>query len=191
MFRIKNLIKNRVFGLIDKEVAEALTALDAGKIIDEHKNIRVKEYIQSYLKLPLDDSDPQWNRFLVRYCLIKQKVSGYDRSFGSIVVILFLLYSTVVGCRLLLFGADGWIASYKDTFSYVLTYLPFYVFLEFYILPFVITYYSLRQEVSLRYILFKHIKLVSWQRMLFFFVFAAALYICMKYSMFGLSTKLK
>jgi hypothetical protein len=45
--------------------------------------------------------------------------------------------------------------------------------------------------VSLRHILFKHIKLVSWQRMLFFFVFAAALYICMKYSMFGLSTKLK
>ena len=91
MFTIKNLIKSRVFGFIDQEVAEALTALDVGKIIDERKNSLVKEYIQSYLKLPLDDRDPQWNRFLVRYCLIKQKVSGYDRSFGSIVVILFLL----------------------------------------------------------------------------------------------------
>lgn len=191
MFRIKNLIKNRFSVFPDKEITEALTALDAGKIIEERKNNQVKEYVQSYLELPLDDRDPQWNRFLVRYCLIKQKVSRYDRSFGSIVVILFLLYSTVTGCRLLFFGADGWIASYKDTFSYVLTYLPFYVFLEFYILPFVITYYSLRQKVSLRHILFKHIKLVSWQRMLFFFVFAAALYICIKYSMFGLSTKLE
>ncbi len=161
MFRIKNLIKSRVFGLIDQEVAEALTALDSEKIIDERKNNLVKEYIQSYLELPLDDRDPQWNRFLVRYCLIKQKVSRYDRSFGSIVVILFLLYSAVIGCCLLFFGADGWIATYKDTFSYVLTYLPFYVFLEFYIIPFVITYYSLRREVSLRHILFKHIKLVS------------------------------
>ncbi len=139
----------------------------------EKKQEITKGLIEKDTGLPFDDNDAEWNTFLIKYAYIKNfKTAGYDISFTTIFIKAFILYgiltylvSFVTFSEPNIFTSLFSQKAFLLVLSYFIFYFPLYIAMVFYILPHVITYYLLRNEINTGRILCKDIKLTlkNWR----------------------------
>ena len=182
----KRMLMNKQIDLFSQNIEKEIKSLDVdqSKTIDEEKEKLIKEFIQDQTELPFDENDPQWRKFVIRYFHVSNYIEKYNRSaffaFGS----FFLLYGIVVYIFSLfnLSNTPSILSNIlsKNSFmtfvSYAMPYVFIYFVLVIYIVPYAATYYSLRKEVNLTYILFKNIKLTKWKNIYVFVIFLIVCY---------------
>ncbi len=149
--------------------AESIKVLDQKEIPDEQNYDIITGIIEKQTGIPVDDNDPEWNRFVIKHAHITTMVvNSYNSAFFTVSISILMLY-----------GALSYFLSFSNFFQntifatlfstkaflllfyYCIFYLPLYVVTVSYILPYIFTYYSLRKEVSLKHILYKNIQLIN------------------------------
>jgi len=162
-----------------------VVVLDQSKTIDQEKEKLIQEFIQDQTELPFDENDLQWRKFVIRYFHTSNYIGKYNRSAFSAFGSFFLLYGIMVYI-FSLFNSSNTSSilsnilsksSFMTFVSYATSYFLVYFLLIHYIVPYAATYYSLRKEVNLTYILFKNIKLTKWKNIYVFVIFLIICYL--------------
>lgn len=182
----KRMLINKQIDLFTQNIEKEIKSLDVGqnKTIDKEKEKLIKEFIQDQTELPFDENDPQWRKFVIRYFHVSNYIGKYNRSAFSAFGSFFLLYGIMVYIFSLfnLSNTPSILSNIlsKNSFmtfvSYAMPYVFIYFVLVIYIVPYAVTYYSLRKEVNLTYILFKNIKLTKWKNIYVFVIFLIVCY---------------
>ena len=182
----KRMLMNKQIDLFTQNIEKEIKSLDVdqSKTIDEEKKKLIMEFIQDQTELPFNENDPQWCKFVIRYFRISNYIGKYNRSAFSAFGSFFLLYGIMVYI-FSLFNSSNTSSilsnilsknSFMSFVSYATSYFLVYFLLINYLVPYAATYYSLRKEVNLTYILFKNIKLTKWKNIYVFVIFLIICY---------------
>lgn len=130
--------------------------------------------VEATTNLQLDDTDPEWNSFLIKYYKAQSNVIRYTKPVISLIQIFFLLYGLFL---------------YQDNTSLPIISLFFklapilgltIIFLLFtdWVISYTITYYSIRNEPEFKRILCKNLNL-KWKELLNYIILAPILVVGM------------
>jgi hypothetical protein len=166
--------------LFTKNVESGIKSLNDGLVLDEVRERLIKGFIQDQTGFSFDDSDQEWGRFVIRYSYILNEVRPYNRFIINILSLFFLFYGIVVYIFSLFYSSDSAKAilssilsknSFITLFFHSVPYFLVYSLLIIYIIPYAITYYSIRKEMNLIHILFKNFKYTKWMNIFVFVMF--------------------
>ena len=159
-------------------MADSIKALDNGEILDRQNYDIITEIIEKQKGLPSDDNDSDWNKFVIKHAHITNiATNSYNSPLLTIFISIMMLYGV------LSYLLSSWTSTESTIFAtlfttkaflllsyYCIFYLPLYVVIVSYILPYLFAYYSLRKEISLKHILYKNIQLINGHDMVVFIV---------------------
>lgn len=165
--------------LFTKNVESGIKSLNDGLVLDEVRERLIKGFIQDQTGFSFDDSDQEWGRFVIRYSYILNEVRPYNRFIINILSLFFLFYGIVVYIFSLFYSSEsaailsGILSknSFITLFFHSVPYFLVYSLLIIYIIPYAITYHSIKKEVNLIHILFKNFKYTKWMNIFIFVMF--------------------
>lgn len=122
----------------------------------------------------VDNNDQQWDQFVLTYANITDKIAKYSRHINNAFTLLCILY--IVGTYIII----SYNLSIPTTLYNILIlsdllprsapYIVIYFLAVKYVIPYGMTYFSIKNEVNLSYILFKQIKTTERHRICIFFL---------------------
>lgn len=122
----------------------------------------------------VDNNDQQWNQFVLTYSNITNKIGKYTRHINNAFTLLFILY--IVGTYIIISYNLSIPTTLYDILiqSHLLSrsapYIVIYFLAVQYIVPYGLTYYSIKNKVNLNHILFKQIKTTTCHNIFILFL---------------------
>jgi hypothetical protein len=121
-----------------------------------------------------NNNDQQWNQFVLTYNNITNKIGKYTRHINNAFALLCILYLvgtyTVISYNLSNSTTLYNISILSDLLPRSAPYIVIYFLAVRYIVPYGLTYYSIKNKVNLNHILFKQIKTTTCHNILILFL---------------------
>lgn len=146
------------------------------KIKEEGLNI-AKQTVEDRTGLVFDDKDPEWNEFVVKRFQIDSSMYKYTSLIERFVLFLFFIYFVLSGAFEFLDVGSGipLIGEYLNPNSFsiynhinIAKYFVIYLLLIQYVMPNVVSYFSLRNKFNISHVLYKHIRVLKWRDIMSF-----------------------
>ena len=159
--------KTTDFKTWNEVIDESIKTLDNGESLDKQNYAIIREVIERQTGLSFDENDPEWNKFVIKYARISTvEISSYVRPLANAFTSIFMLYGILTFflnfeafVEHTIFATFFTKEAFFSVFHYFIFYIPLYMVTVTYVLPYLLTYYSLRKVINISRILRKNIKL--------------------------------